>query len=121
VSTGAGYPGPRAEHGAPRAACAVTSVWGEVDGSAGARQVGNVVKVVERGRFRVCVYAEEGQRRHAPHCHVDWRDGDAVVEHDHLTVVAGDPLPKGARELLWEYKTGIETIWTMPNPGRPIA
>jgi len=80
-----------------------------------------VVKVVERGRFRVYVYAEGGRPHHAPHCHCYWGDGDAMVDLDTLAVVAGDPLPKGAAALLREYVAEIKAIWTALNPGRPIA
>ncbi|MBA2446698.1 MAG: DUF4160 domain-containing protein [Chloroflexi bacterium] len=58
-----------------------------------------MVRVVGRGRFSVYVYAEAGQPHHLPHCHVRWSDGSTQVALPTLWVLAGDELPRPAREL----------------------
>lgn len=80
-----------------------------------------MVKVVQRGRFSVYVYPESGQPHHLPHCHVSWRDGEAVVDLARLLVLSGDRLPAAARELLRDHLADVKRAWTLLNPGRPIA
>jgi hypothetical protein len=74
-----------------------------------------VVKVVERGRFRVYVYEEIDERHHLPHCHVFWADGRSVVRLDRLELLAGRPLPRAARELLQEYQDDLLDAWARIN------
>jgi hypothetical protein len=78
-----------------------------------------MVKVVERGRFKVYIY-ETGGRHHLPHCHVRWSDGDTSIALPGLTVIEGDPLPRVARKLLDEYSDELEDVWNVLNPGSPV-
>jgi hypothetical protein len=79
----------------------------------------SVVRVVQRGRFSVYVYAEAGQPHHQPHCHVYWRDGESVVDLVRLSVLAGQPLPPAARELIRDHLVDITNAWTLLNPTAP--
>lgn len=74
-----------------------------------------MVKVVERGRFRVYVFDERGQPHHLPHCHVLWSDGKSVVSIDDLAVLAGNTLPAAARALLQEHQAEIHRAWQRLN------
>ena len=80
----------------------------------------HVVKVVQRGRFRVYVYAEGGAPHHLAHCHVQWSDGATSVALRTLRVLDGDPLPPAARDLLGEHIDELYAAWNALNPGRRI-
>lgn len=80
-----------------------------------------MVKVVQRGRFSIYVYAESGQPHHLPHCHVYWSDGESVIGLARLSVLSGPPLPAAARELLRDYLADAKRAWTRLNPGSPIS
>jgi hypothetical protein len=71
----------------------------------------SVVKVVQRGRYRIYVYVELGGPHHHPHCHVYWPDGSAAVELDSGRVLKGHDLPAEARRLFEEYQTLLENAW----------
>ena len=80
-----------------------------------------VVRVARRGRFSVYVYDEQGERHHLPHCHVRWSDGEARVALPTLEVLAGGPLPAGARKLVEDYAAAIADAWDRLNPERTIG
>jgi hypothetical protein len=75
-----------------------------------------MVKVVQRGRFRVYVWPERGQQHHLPHCHVFWSDGESVVALDTSQVLAGPDLPAEARDLIREHRSRIRRAWRRLNP-----
>jgi hypothetical protein len=79
-----------------------------------------MIKVVQRGRFSVYVYAEGGQPHQAAHCHVYWPDGAASVALPTLLVLDGDPLPPAARILLKESLAALRAAWDTLNPEMPI-
>lgn len=79
-----------------------------------------MVRVLQRGRFSVYVFAEGGQPHHLPHCHVRWSDGATSVSIRKLVVLDGDPLPPAARELLKEHGGELRAAWNTLNPGRQI-
>ena len=79
-----------------------------------------MVKVVQRGRFSIYVYAESGQPHHHPHCHVEWSDGSTVVRLPSGTRLAGDDLPTAARGLVNDAKGELIAAWNRLNPERPI-
>lgn len=79
-----------------------------------------MIKVVQRGRFRVYVYAEEGHRHHIAHCHVQWSNGATSVALRTLLVLDGDPLPAAARVLLDAHVAELRAAWNALNPGRRI-
>ncbi|MGH2530736.1 MAG: DUF4160 domain-containing protein [Thermomicrobiales bacterium] len=66
------------------------------------------------------MYAEEGNRHHLPHCHVQWDRGAASIRLPELTRLAGDTLPLGARELLRAHEQDIIDTWNKYNPERPV-
>jgi hypothetical protein len=74
-----------------------------------------VVRVVQRGRFRVYVYVEIGAAHHEPHCHGLWPDGQASVSIATWEVIRGDALPPEARELVYSHRGEIERAWQDPN------
>ena len=59
-------------------------------------------KILDNGRFRVYVYANDDNPHHLPHCHVYWDGFDraGVVSLPDLGVIVGDTLPRAARRLL---------------------
>lgn len=79
-----------------------------------------MVRVVQRGRFGVYVYAEVGQPHHLPHCHVRWSEGASQVALPTLQLLAGDGLPSQARRLLWDHLEDICAAWNRLNPERNI-
>lgn len=79
-----------------------------------------MVKVAQRGRFSVYVYAEQGNRHHAAHCHVKWAEGEASVELIDRVVLAGEPLPAPARRLVEDFLDELRAAWDGLNPGREI-
>ena len=80
-----------------------------------------MVRVVNRGRFAVYVYAEVGQPHHLPHCHVRWSDGDAQVVLPTLRLLAGDTLPREAHRMLVEHVEEIIAAWECLNPERTVG
>jgi hypothetical protein len=74
-----------------------------------------VVKVAQRGRFRIYVYVETGAPHHEPHCHVLWPDGQASVSLTSWEVIRGEPLPTEARELVTSHRREIEQAWQLLN------
>ncbi len=74
-----------------------------------------MVRVVRRGRFSIYVYAEQGQRHHAAHCHVYWSDGESVVSVNSGRWITGDPLPPEARQLVGYYLVEIKAMWDRLN------
>lgn len=70
-----------------------------------------MVKVVERGPFRVYVYVERGQRHHRAHCHILWGGQQASVALADLEVLRGPALPRQARDLLVDYSDEIREAW----------
>jgi hypothetical protein len=79
-----------------------------------------MVKVAQRGRVAVYVYAEEGQPHSKPHCHVVWKDGKAVIELPSGHRLAGHRLPAAARELVLDEMDELVGAWDRLNPGRPV-
>jgi len=71
-----------------------------------------MVRVVARNTIRIYVYAHEAtERHHGGHCHIYWPDGSASVSIDDGRVLAGDLLPRGARDLFNEYWLRIAQVW----------
>ena len=77
--------------------------------------LGNVVRVVAQGRYRVYVYAEQGGQHNAPHCHVEWGDGSCVIDLNTLAVLRGRPTPQ-ARQLVRDHWGQIVAAWQRLNP-----
>ena len=59
-------------------------------------------KILDSGRFRVYVYANDGNPHHLPHCHVYWNGDDhaSVVSLPDLGGIVGDALPRAALRYL---------------------
>jgi len=74
-----------------------------------------MVRVIRRGRYRVYVFPESGERHHRPHCHIYWPDGSAVVALDDLRVLEGDRLSTEARALLQEFEQALWQAWSALN------
>jgi Domain of unknown function (DUF4160) len=75
-------------------------------------------KILDNGRFRVYVYANDDNPHHLPHCHVYW-DGDeraSVVSLPDLTEIAGDSLPRAARRYLEANVDILVDAWQRLNP-----
>ena len=75
-------------------------------------------KILDNGRFRVYVYANDNNPHHLPHCHVYW-DGDehaSVVSLPGLTEIAGDSLPRSARRYLQAKVDILVEAWQRLNP-----
>lgn len=75
-----------------------------------------MVKVVQRGRFGVYVYAERGERHHLPHCHMYWSDGESVVSLRDGELLRGDDVPAAARRLIQAHLGEIRRVWDSLNP-----
>jgi hypothetical protein len=80
-----------------------------------------VVRVEQRGRFVVHVYVEGHEPHKAPHCQIRWPDGEAAIELPSLRVIAGEPVPHQARQILEDHLEDIKRAWTRLNPQRPIT
>ena len=75
-------------------------------------------KILDDGRYRVYVYANDSSPHHLPHCHVYW-DGDArssVVSLPDLGLIVGDRLPRAARKLLLANVALLLARWHALNP-----
>lgn len=71
-----------------------------------------MVRVAVSGKYKIYLYDNEGHQPHKlPHCHVVWPDGSAVVSLRDFTVLAGDALPREARELLRATATLLIETW----------
>jgi hypothetical protein len=75
-------------------------------------------KILDIGRFRVDVHANDDNPHHLPHCHVYW-DGDrhsSVVSLPDLVVLDGDDLPRAARRFLQANIVLLMGAWHRLNP-----
>ena len=75
-------------------------------------------KILDNGKFRVYVYANDDNPHHLPHCHVYW-DGDdhaSVVSLPDLVVIVGDTLPRAARRYLRANVDVLMAAWRRLNP-----
>jgi hypothetical protein len=66
------------------------------------------------------VFAEEGGRHKAAHCHVSWPDGDARLSLPSLRKIVGVSPPGQAIALAREYLPELCDEWTRQNPNRPV-
>lgn len=74
-----------------------------------------MVKVIQRGRFRVYVYDERGHRHHRPHCHIYWPNGASVIDLETGQVLVGHDPPPAAWSLLSEYMDELRRAWELLN------
>jgi Domain of unknown function (DUF4160) len=74
-----------------------------------------MVQVVRRGRIRIAVYPETGERHNTPHCHVYWPDGRCSIALDTMRLLAGKQPPAGAWRLLDEFRDDLRRAWTALN------
>ena len=75
-------------------------------------------KILDNGKYRVYVYANDDNPHHLPHCHVYWDGSDraSVVGIPDLVVIVGDPLPRTARRLLRDNMDLLLAAWRRLNP-----
>jgi hypothetical protein len=75
-------------------------------------------KILEEGKFRVYVYANDDHPHHLPHCHVYWDGTDraSVVSLPDLSVIVGEALPRAARRLLRANVEILLAAWRRLNP-----
>jgi len=59
-------------------------------------------KILDNGRFRVYIFANDDNPHHLPHCHVYWDGNDhaSVVSLPDLGMIVGETLPRTARRFL---------------------
>ena len=75
-------------------------------------------KVLDNGTFRVCIYANDDNPHHLPHCHVYWDGNDyaSVVSLPDLEVIVGDVLPRKGRRFLESNVEALVAAWQQLNP-----
>jgi hypothetical protein len=75
-------------------------------------------KILDNGRFRVYVYANDDNPHHLPHCHVYWNGDDraSVASLPDLAVIAGELLPRAARRYLRANVAILLAAWRQLNP-----
>ncbi len=75
-------------------------------------------KVLDTGKYRVYLYANDNNPHHLPHCHVygDGFDKASVVSLPDLNVIVGHSLPRTARRLLVENVALLVAQWHALNP-----
>ena len=75
-------------------------------------------KILDNGRFRVFIYANDDNSHHLPHCHVYWNGNDfaSVVSLPDLVEIVGDPLPRPARRFLQDNVDLLMAAWQRLNP-----
>jgi hypothetical protein len=75
-------------------------------------------KILDNGKFRVYVYANDDNPHHLPHCHVYWNGDDhaSVVSLPDLVVIAGEALPRAARRYLRANVDVLMAAWQRLNP-----
>jgi hypothetical protein len=75
-------------------------------------------RVLDDGTYRVCIYANDDNPHHLPHCHVYWNGDDhaSVVSLPDLGVIVGDALPRRARALLADNVAMLLAQWHALNP-----
>ena len=75
------------------------------------------MKVASNDFIAIHVYPfEVFQPHHLPHCHVRWKNGEAVVALPTLRLIVGKRLPKGGKELLLSHFNDICKAWNKLNP-----
>ncbi len=75
-------------------------------------------KILEEGKFRVYVYANDDHPHHLPHCHAYWDGTDraSVVSLPDLAVIVGEALPRAVRRLLRANVGILLAAWRRLNP-----
>ncbi len=75
-------------------------------------------KILEEGKFRVYVYANDDHPHHLPNCHVYWDGTDraSVVSLPDLAVIVGEVLPRAVRRLLRANVGILLAAWRRLNP-----
>jgi hypothetical protein len=75
-------------------------------------------KILDNGKFRVYVYANDDNPYHLPHCHVYWdaNDHTSVVSLPDLGLIVGDALPRAAKQYLRANLDYLVAAWRRPNP-----
>jgi hypothetical protein len=75
-------------------------------------------KILDNGKFRVYVYANDINPHHLPHRHVYWdgNDHSSVVSLPDLIVIVGEPLPRSARRYLRANIDVLLAAWRRLNP-----
>jgi hypothetical protein len=77
-----------------------------------------VPKVLDNGKLRVYVYANDHNPHHLPHCHLYW-DGNehaSVVSLPDLAVIVGEALPRASRRYLRANVDALMAAWRRLNP-----
>ena len=75
-------------------------------------------KMLDDGKYRVYIYANDSNPHHLPHCHVYWSGLEyaSVVSLPGLQVIVGDPLPRSAARLLADNVALLMAHWHALNP-----
>lgn len=75
-------------------------------------------RILDDGTYRACIYANDDNPHHLPHCHVYWNGDDhaSVVSLPDLGVIVGDALPRRARKLLADNVSLLLAQWHALNP-----
>ncbi len=73
------------------------------------------MRIASNGKYSIYVYVEVGQPHHLPHCHVRWVEGETLIELPSLKVLAGMPLPREAKQLVFQNLEEICTQWENLN------
>jgi hypothetical protein len=74
--------------------------------------------ILDNGKFKVYLYANDVNPHHLPHCHVYWNGDEhaSVVSLPDLGVIVGDKLPKAARRFLQANVDALLAAWQRLNP-----
>jgi hypothetical protein len=75
-------------------------------------------KILDNGKFRVYVYANDDNPHHLPHCHVYWNGDDhaSVMSLPDLVMIAGEALPRAGRRFLQANVDILLAVWRRLNP-----
>lgn len=75
-------------------------------------------KILDNGRFRAYIYANDANPHHLPHCHVYWNGSDhaSVVSLPDLAVIAGENISRAARRYLQANLDVLMAAWRRLNP-----
>jgi hypothetical protein len=75
-------------------------------------------KILDNGRYRVYVYANDGNPHHLPHCHVYWNGSGhaSVVSLPDLGVIVGESLPRTGQRYLRANLEVLMAAWRRLNP-----
>jgi hypothetical protein len=79
----------------------------------------SVTTVLRRGKLKIAIYRESGNRHHSPHCHVYLADAEAIFDLNEFNCIANNGFRRKALDqiagIVKEHQEEFLDVWRMLN------